>query len=379
MAWTWAWTWRLGAAIVLVLVLGLALPGCGGTRPILKIGLSAPFTGWDESMGYEVIHSVRLALRERNQGGGAGGYNIELAALDDRNEPAEAVQQVRELAVDPDILGAVGGLDNESMLAAAAEVHKAGLPFVIIGGTAAALTGQGFAEIFRLAPRDEAVASAAVGFATQALQARRLALIQDPAEDGLAAAFSLAASNSGLSIIHTGQVHRWQLDFGTQVAELRGSQADVVFFAGRVSEAGPLLEQSKAAGLRFALLGGPALDDARLAQLAGAGLEPASVVGLAALNPASPFSAGYRGLAGKAPNARAALAFDATGLLLDAIARAASGGRPTRPRVLAELAKTQGYQGVTGLITFDKNGDNTLARAVVYQMGSKVYPGIPVR
>jgi branched-chain amino acid transport system substrate-binding protein len=322
---------------------------------------------------------VRLALRDRNQRGGAGGYNIELAALDDRNEPAEAAQQVRELAIDPDILGAVGGLDNESMLAAAAEVHRAGLPFLVIGGTAAALTDRGYAEIFRLAPRDEAVASAAAGFALRALQARRLALIQDQAEAGLAAAFTLAVRESGLPIIYAGAVHRWQLDFSAQIAELRARQVDVVFFAGRVSEAGPLLEQSKKAGLRFALLGGPALDDARLSQLAGVGLEPASVVGLAALDPASPFSAGYNGLAGKAPNARAALAYDATGLLLDAIARAAGGGRPSRSGVLAEMAKTQGYVGVTGLITFDKKGDNTLARPVVYQMVSAAYPGTPVR
>ena len=279
--------------VLLVLALGLALPGCGGTRPILKIGLSAPFTGWDESMGYEVIHSVRLALRERNQRGGAGGYNIELAALDDRNEPAEAAQQVRELAVDPDILGAVGGLDNEAMLAAAAEVHKAGLPFVIIGGTAAALTDQGYGEVFRLAPRDEAVAAAAVGFAAQTLQAKRLALVQDPAEAGLAAAFAAAVANAGMPVIYTGRGAPLAAGLSALVAELRARQADVVLFAGRVSEAGPLLEQSRAAGLRFALLGGPALDDARLGQLAGAGMEPCYAVGLAALDPASPFSAGY--------------------------------------------------------------------------------------
>ena len=366
---------------LVVVALGVTLPGLAGTRPILKIGLSAPFTGWDESMGYEVIHSVRLALRERNQSGGAGGYNIELAALDDRNEPAEAAQQVRELAVDPDILGAVGGLDNEAMLAATAEVHKAGLPYIIIGGTAAALTDQGYSEVFRLAPRDDAVAAAAVDYATRVLQAKRLALIQDPAQAGLAAAFAAAVGKAGMPVIYTGEVRRWQMDFGPLVSDLRARQADAVLFAGRVSEAGPLLEQARAAGLRFALVGGPALDDARLGQLAGPGpgMEPCYAVSIASVDSASPFSAGYGGLAGKAPNARAALAYDATGVLLDAIARASGGGRPTRPRVLAELAKTQGYRGVTGTITFDKKGDNILARPVVYQLGPKVYPGAVVR
>ena len=133
-----------------------------GREPILKIGLSAPFTGWDEPVGYSVIHAVRLALRESYQRGGAGGYMLELVALDDRNDPAEAARQAREFAVDPDVLAAIGGLDNEAALAAAPAYQKEGLALVTIAATAHRLTESGYAGVFRLAPRDQAVAQAAV-------------------------------------------------------------------------------------------------------------------------------------------------------------------------------------------------------------------------
>ena len=367
----------LSLALVLVLA---GLPGCGtGARPILKIGLSAPFTGWDEPMGYDVIHAVRLAVRERNQRGGAGGYTIELAALDDRNEPAEAAQQARELAVDPDILGAVGGLDNEAVLAAAAEYHKAALPLIAVAATAARLTDQGFAEIFRLAPRDEALAQATVELAASRLQAKRVAVVQDPAEAGLGTAFQRAAPLGGLTVVYVGEVRRWQLDFGNLVAALGAQQPDVVLFAGRVSEAGPFLAACRAAGLHFAFVGGPAVDDARLGQLAGTVAESVFVLGLAGPATGSSFPRDYASMAGHAPGARAALAYDATGVLLSAIERAAGGGRPTRARVQVELSRTRGYTGVTGEISFDRRGDNTGARPVVYSLSGKDYPGSVVR
>ncbi len=54
--------------------------------------------------------------------------------------------------------------------------------------------------------------------------------------------------------------------------------------------------------------------------------------------------------------------YDCAAILIDAIGRAIdanNGNMPTRQQVLDQVAQTSGFQGLTGNITFDKNGDPT--------------------
>jgi len=364
--------------LLIALTLVAFVPSCG-TRPIIKIGLSAPFTGWDEPLGYDILWAVRLALRERNQQGGAGGYLVELVALDDRNDPAESIQQARELAVDPDVVAALGGLDNDTALAAASEYHKTGLAFIAISATADSLTQTGYPEIFRLAPTDDSLAFAATGFALHVLLARNVAVIYDAGGVGLAMAFQAALQRGGANVAYSGEVRRWQLDFTPQVSALQTKPPDLVFFAGHASEAGPFLSQARKAGLQFTFLGGPATEDPRLGQIAGAAADNAYALGVAALPDPGPFVTGYIALARHSPSPRAALAYDATRLLLAAMERAAARGRPTRASLLKEIARTQGFQGVAGQVTFDRKGDNLAARPVIYRFTGGTYPGTLVQ
>ena len=104
---------------------------CAGSLPsTVKIGLSAPFEGSDRDLGYEVLHAVRLAVRQRNEAGGAGGYLVEMVALNDFNEGPEAVVQAQKMAVDPGVLAVVGGWTASTTAAAAPEYERLGLAFV---------------------------------------------------------------------------------------------------------------------------------------------------------------------------------------------------------------------------------------------------------
>jgi branched-chain amino acid transport system substrate-binding protein len=57
---------------------------------------------------------------------------------------------------------------------------------------------------------------------------------------------------------------------------------------------------------------------------------------------------------GKLPSAFAALGFDAYNMVIDAIKRANS----SDPKAIRDaLAETEGFEGVTGIISLDENGD----------------------
>jgi hypothetical protein len=113
-------------------VLSLLLAACcGSVEPTVKIGLSAPFEGQDRDLGYEVLHAVRLATRERNEGGGlADRYLVEMVALNDFDEADEAVDQAYEMATDPDVMGVLGGWSPGTAAAAAPVYERLELAFV---------------------------------------------------------------------------------------------------------------------------------------------------------------------------------------------------------------------------------------------------------
>src|SRR6187401_305291 len=77
------------------------------TRPVVKIGLVAPFEGRYRDVGYEVIYAVRLAVREANAAGGIAGYSVELLTLDDSDDPDMAVAQAQKIATDPQVVGVI--------------------------------------------------------------------------------------------------------------------------------------------------------------------------------------------------------------------------------------------------------------------------------
>jgi len=114
----------------------LLLAACnspGSVKPTIKIGLSAPFEGLYRDLGYEALHAVRMAVRERNADGGvAQRYLVELVALNDLNEADKAVEQARKMAVDPGVLGVLGGWSQETE-GATSEYEQLGLTFLTPG------------------------------------------------------------------------------------------------------------------------------------------------------------------------------------------------------------------------------------------------------
>jgi hypothetical protein len=99
-------------------------------KPTVKLGLSAPFEGLHRDVGYEALYAVQLAVRERNGDGGVGQrYLVELVALNDLNQAEKAVEQARKMAVDPGVLGVLGGLSVETAQAAP-EYEQLGLTFL---------------------------------------------------------------------------------------------------------------------------------------------------------------------------------------------------------------------------------------------------------
>jgi branched-chain amino acid transport system substrate-binding protein len=91
------------------------------------------------------------------------------------------------------------------------------------------------------------------------------------------------------------------------------------------------------------------------------------------------FSTAYTERSGSAPPPYAALSYDAAGLLLEAVADCiASEGRPSRRCVARTLGDKSGYEGLTGTISFDDDGQAMARRVYLYEISDGQYPGEPL-
>lgn len=116
----------------------LILTGCDRLLPrqidpVVKVGLVAPFEGEYRDVGYDVIYSARLAVREANQERGPGQTKVALVALDDFGSPESAQQMARAMVIDPEIVAVIGHWKAETTAAAKPIYAAAGLPFVSAG------------------------------------------------------------------------------------------------------------------------------------------------------------------------------------------------------------------------------------------------------
>ncbi|MEM7335421.1 MAG: ABC transporter substrate-binding protein [Chloroflexota bacterium] len=113
------------------------LSACYSVDPVVKIALVAPFEGSHRAVGYDVIYSARLAVRELNEQGGIGGNRVALVAWDDGGN----VELARETAVsiinDPAIVAVVGHWQPETTAAVTDLYAEAGLLFIPMDGDTA--------------------------------------------------------------------------------------------------------------------------------------------------------------------------------------------------------------------------------------------------
>jgi branched-chain amino acid transport system substrate-binding protein len=335
-------------------ILGWLISGCAGlgsTRPVVKIGLVAPFEGLYRHLGYDVLYAVKLAVRECNAAGGVSGHKVELVALDDGNDPARSPLQARKMMVDTDVMGVIGHFSDETALAALDEYHQAGLA-LITPVAADEVTEQGYPEVFRLYARNSLFGGKAASYVVEELRMSRLAVLRG--RDDLADAFVRTAEGLGAEVV---------LD-----ADTGFTSAELFFFSGGAVEGGELIVRARDAGVEAVFMGGSELDSPQLAQIGGEAVRGTFYITAVPRINGGDFVAGYRASTGRLPGSQATVAYDATCVLLEALARAIdSRGEPARDAVVAELETLEDYPGLIGPITFDDRGDLVEPRTYVYR------------
>jgi branched-chain amino acid transport system substrate-binding protein len=315
-----------------------------GAPPTFKIGLVAPFEGLHRPLGYEALFGVKLALQERNLAGGVQGYRVELVALNDFDDPAEAVSQAKALSADPDVLGVIGHLSAATMAVAGPVYHQAQLTLIIPWSAPADLNFEG-AGIFSLAA-------------------------------------NLTETRKHLETIN----QKMGFNNMTELSDINlnpiSDQTQSIYLNTEGVRAGEILLALQAANISRPVLGQVDVGSSQTIQVA-----KAAANGLVFASPgpdpqhvpqAVPFVKAYQDLAGFPPGPRAVLAYEAAQILLDGIEQVLRiNDDPTRAEVGAVIAKVQ-RSGLTGDIAFDSRGQRVAAPVWIYEITNETYPGTPL-
>jgi branched-chain amino acid transport system substrate-binding protein len=322
-------------------------------------------------VGYDVIYAVRLALREANAAGGVGGYRVELAAYDDQADPVLAVEQARKLAVDPDVVAAIGHFLEGTSMASLSAYGQAGIPLVAPAVLDPSLTWAG-GEVYRVGPPAGAIGSALLGYLKRSGQ-YQAALVTGGGPVGEALQRDAQAYRLHVGPVVSPQETGW-------LEAVTGSGVALVFCDTDPVTAGEVISALRAAGWQGVFLGGSGLMAADYRGVAGDSAEgtvfvtpwplPGDVAG------GVDFSERYRGVSNGVPPGPLALpAYETTWILLEALARdIAAHEEPTREGLAKALLVTE-RDGLLGSIALGSGRQWGEAPLYWYRIDAE---GVPV-
>jgi len=344
------------ALLVSTFVFVFALSACGGSDAI-KFGVIGPLTGEYSQYGVAVENGAKMAAAEINAAGGVLGKDLEIVAYDSKGDPVEGVQAYNRLVDQDEIDALIGGTFSGVTLAVKELAITDGLPVLSPTATNPDVTLNAD-NVFRACYTDSYQGSVAAVFAAENLGSTKAAVLynrDDAYSEGLATAFGDEYDARSLDYDEF-EFGKDDDDYSALLSNIKAGGYDVVFLPAYIAEVGKVLTQAKSLGLDVPFVGGDGWDgiEADYADVAEgfyfanhyAKTDTASVV--------QDFVSNYEEEYGEAPNALAALAYDAVYAMAEAMENA---GTTDSAAVVAALQSLDYQDAVTGSISFDANGD----------------------
>lgn len=363
----------LAMGLIAFVAIGCARSG-GPAADEIPIGHYASLTGSEATFGQSTDNGIRLAVEDFNKSGGAHGKKLRLITYDDRGDAKEAGTAVTRLVNRDQVVAVLGEVASGLSLAGAPVCQANGVPMVTPSSVAPEVTAVGD-RIFRVCFTNRFQAYACAKFIRDTLKAQTAAILWDqklPYSVGLAEEFEKQFTAMGGRLATRTSYQGGDQDFSAQLTSIRGSNPDVVFVPGYYTDVANIAVQARKLGIRVPLVGGDGWDSAKLAEIGGSAIDGCFYCSHYSQQDPRPrvqeFLRRYRDQFGIAPDAMAALGFDAACILSQAIAHAPS---QSGADIAAALAATKDFDGVTGRISIDKDR-NAVKPAVILEMKNGV-------
>jgi branched-chain amino acid transport system substrate-binding protein len=360
-------TWiALGTAL-----LSLAFIGCppktestgstaGGEAGEIVVGEYGSLTGGQATFGQSTHNGIMLAVDELNGAGGVNGRKFRVITEDDQSKSEEAATAVTKLISQNNVIAVLGEVASSSSLAAAPICQANKVPMITPSSTNEGVTAVGD-FIFRMCFIDPYQGEAMANYLSKQAGMNNAAVLVDVKSDystGLAANFKKTFTANGGKIVVEQSYAQGDSDFRAQLTKIKSFNPQVIFVPGYYNDIGQIAIQARDLGMMMPLAGGDGWESPKLIEIGGKALEGCLYSNHYHVDDPAPavrsFVQKYQERYGAKPDSLAALAYDSTRVLADAIKRA---GTTDGVKLRDAIATTKDFSGVTGNITLgpDRN------------------------
>lgn len=336
----------------------------------IQLGTLLVITGENASLGLDSQYGTQIAV---DMYGEVAGHSVELVNEDDGCTPEGGTSGARALTSNEEVVAVIGTSCSGAGEPAAQITSDAGVVMVSPSNTAPSLTDPATHEPFylRTAHNDKIQGAAMAQFVGDELGLTTAATIHDgsPYAEQLQAVFADTFTGEyGGEITGQEAITVGDTDMSGALTSLAAASPEFLYFPVFVAEGGLLAAQGReTAGFEDTLFGGA---DGMLTQdwIDAAGAANAEGTYLSGPDLAfggdfyeAEFLPAYEEAYGEPSSVFHAHAFDATNMVLDAIGEVGieEDGALFIPRTALKdaLFATTDYEGITGILTCDENGD----------------------
>lgn len=374
--------------LAMILGFAVALSGCGdkeqapqkAAEPVIKLGFVIELTGDIPKVGESSKFAAEMLREEIMAQGGldVGGVKHELRFIYQDNEakPESAVMGMLKVIDQDRVLAVVGPQSSKQAVPAGQVANDNMTPMITPWSTNPAATLDR-PWVFRAAFLDPFQAPVAVDFAMKQFNAKTAAVLFALANDyskGLAEFFKndFEAKNGAGSVVAYESYGDKDQDFSAQLTKILATNPDFIFLPNNYNEVALIVRQAHDLGWTKPFMGADAWGSAELMTLCGDYCKghffSTHYAAAGATGATKEFIDKYTAKYGYIPDDVAALTWDATRLVLEAIQDVGglSGDlRKDRENIRNAMANIKEFDGITGKMRFDEQGDPIKCAIVV--------------
>lgn len=366
-----------------ILALGLAaamtasLAACGGASSggnsgsgasaggdVIKIGVFEPTTGENGGGGFQEVLGIRYANEtHKTVKIGDKEYTIELVEVDNKSDKTEAVNAANKLMGEK-VSVVLGSYGSGVSIAAGQIFADAKVPAIGCSCTNPQVT-QGNEYYFRVCFLDPFQGTVMANYAMQNgyKSAAVLTQLGDDYSSGLGSYFKTAFTELGGTVVDEEQFQTNQTDFKAVLTNIKAANPDVIFAPSSITTAPLIIKQARELGITALIAAGDTWENSTIIENAGADAE--GVVLSTFFDEAEPANAeaesfikGFKEYLKSNDQsdiipAVSALGYDAYLAAYNAIEKAQS----TDGEAIKDALKTVSFDGVTGAVSFNEEGD----------------------